>query len=740
MKLIANKILYCFVIALFITLSSCGGGGGGGGNGTATSFSIGGTVSGLDNGKQVVLSDNGTGALDISQNGSFQFAQKVALNGSYAVTVATQPPGETCVVLNGSDSDVSANITNVKVICSNKTVAIGGVVSGLEAGVSVMLTLSTNNNSITVSQNSNFTFPSVIPMYSLYNVTAKSSSNAEICSVTNNSGIAVSNIANIKVICSAQTLTVSGNVSGLPLGAKVILSNADGDNQPIPLNITSKTNNPFNFLIPYAGSYSINVTAPNKYNCSVNPNNVKDIQANVTNVQIICSIKTFKVTGIVNNLADNHYIILKDNSSAKKYDQSIKFFGGETNFTFKVPDGGSYDIKVKFADGYTCSVIKGSGDNIKSDVSNVVVNCIQQYFSLYSFQGGTVDGENPNGGLILANDGNFYGTTQDGGAYNKGTIFKISPLGVEKLLYSFKGPVNQDGRTPKSALIQATDGNLYGTTYFGGTSDQGTIFRFDLTTKYESPIYSFTGTGNDGANPEGTIIQDGNYLYGTTYGGGANGAGSVFKTDLSGVLTTIHSFNSSSEGSSDGDLPISGLYKSLNGIFYGTTEVGGDYGNGTVYTISSSGVESKLYSFTNNGDGKHPYSNVIQANDGNLYGTTPNAGPSGTGSVFKITLPAGIMSTLYIFKNNGQDGTSPSSGLIQGNDGDLYGVSSAGGSFGNGTIYKITLAGEESALYSFINSNASPVGDLFQYSDGSFYGTTYRGGTLSAGTVFKFKQ
>lgn len=752
-----------FVIAIIMGLSitSCSGGGG---SETAASLSIGGTISGLVSGKWVVLKNNGTDALTIGQNGSFKFSQKIAFNGNYLVTIATQPTGETCVVLNGSDSDVSANVTNIKVICSDKTVSIGGTVSGLESGVNVMLTLSTNDSSIIVNQNSNFTFPNAIPLYSLYNVTAKASSNAEICSVANGNGIATSNIANIKVVCSAQKITVSGNISGLTLGSKVILSNTDGDNQPIPINIVSKTN-PFSFLIPYDGSYSINVTAPNKYKCSVAPNNLKDIKTNITNVQIICSTKILNVTGSVLNLGYFNYIILKDSSSDKKYDQSIKYYGEDPNFTFKVPYGGSYNIEVTFSDGYSCPVINGSGKNIQADISNVKVNCIQQYFSIYSFQSVALDGKKPEGGLAMGPDGYLYGTLSEGGTSatigdpGDGGIYKINPLtGIESLVYSFQGAPN-DGQEPHGQLILATDGDFYGTTKFGGPGryvlGSGTIFRFDPRTNSESVIYSFAGT-SDGANPEAALIQasDG-YLYGTAANNGISPfSGTVFKIQSTGQnFSVIYSFNNTH----DGYHPASGLIEGSDGYLYGTTRFGssnnpvGVIGNGTIFRVSKSGTNyGILYSFKGESDGAYPDNRLVEYSPGLFYGVAPYSsanqysGGSGNGLIYQFSQALGYQ-VVYNFKNN-SDGIYPAGALIKAQDGNLYGTTKIGGVQGSGTVYMFNPSTvEKNILYSFLgwdmNDGENPLGQLLQLNDGSIWGVTYQGGNFSDfGTVFKFKQ
>ncbi len=212
--------------------------------------------------------------------------------------------------------------------------------------------------------------------------------------------------------------------------------------------------------------------------------------------------------------------------------------------------------------------------------------------TLYSFGGS--DGSGPWAGLIQATDGNFYGTTTQGGAYGDGTVFKITPSGALTTLHSFAG---SDGSSPYAGLIQGTDGNFYGTTYYGGAATWcygyagcGTIFRITpsgtLTT-----LHSFDG--GDGAWPQAGLLQanDGNF-YGTALTGGATtfcygypGCGTIFKITPSGTLTTLYSFQGS-----EGAIPIGGLIQASDGKFYGTTEGGGDTvdcqgGCGTIFRL-----------------------------------------------------------------------------------------------------------------------------------------------------------
>jgi uncharacterized repeat protein (TIGR03803 family) len=243
---------------------------------------------------------------------------------------------------------------------------------------------------------------------------------------------------------------------------------------------------------------------------------------------------------------------------------------------------------------------------------------------LYSFGGGT-DGAVPSAGLLQATDGNFYGTTTSGGA-GFGTVFKITPAGAETVLYSFGG--GTDGAAPQAGLIQSTDGNFYGSTLSGGANNVGTVFKITLAGT-ETVLYSFGSGGNDGQSPYGVLVQgtDGNF-YGTTITGGTAGAGTVFKVTPAGVETVLWSFG---YVAGDGSNPYAGLIRGVDGDFYGTASTGGANNDGTIFKITLAGVETVLYSFTGGSDGKFPYGGLIQGTDGNFYGTTEFGGPNGGG-------------------------------------------------------------------------------------------------------------
>jgi uncharacterized repeat protein (TIGR03803 family) len=386
----------------------------------------------------------------------------------------------------------------------------------------------------------------------------------------------------------------------------------------------------------------------------------------------------------------------------------------------------------------------------------------QTLTTLFTFDG--TDGEVPVGPLTQGTDGNLYGTTSAGGVHDSGTVFKITLSGTLTTLYSFCSQSGcPDGATPYAGLVQATGGDFYGTTYEGGANRRGTVFKITpggtLTT-----LYSFCSEGEelctDGSNPDTGLVEATNGdFYGTTYYGGVSGKGTVFRITALGTLKTLYSFCAKS-GCTDGEHPSAGLVQAANDEFYGTTGIGGAHADGTVFKITSSGTLTTLYSFcsqTGCTDGAIPYAGPIQAANGDFYGTTFDGGAAdacvyagGCGTVFKIT-PTGTLTTLYSFcsQSGCLDGESPSAPLVQATNGDFYGTTYEAGSgcaalyYGCGTAFKITSSGTLTTLHRFCSQGgslctdgASPYAALLQATDGNLYGTTRAGGSMGYGVLF----
>jgi uncharacterized repeat protein (TIGR03803 family) len=301
--------------------------------------------------------------------------------------------------------------------------------------------------------------------------------------------------------------------------------------------------------------------------------------------------------------------------------------------------------------------------------------------------------------------------------------------------YTFTG--GQDGANPYASLIRDKAGKLYGTTIGGGPCGCGTVFKLE-SNGAETVLYSFAAR-TDGASPFAPVtIDKTGTLYGTTTGYGAYGFGTAFKLTKTGEETTLHGF----ADRTDGGLPYAGLIRDGSGNLYGTAAIGGDLncnpgtfpGCGVVYKLSKRGVESVLYSFTGGQDGANPYASLIRDKDGNFYGTTGSGGASNAGTVFKLTT-TGVESVLYSF-TGGSDGGTPQSVLIRDEAGNFYGTTYSGGDsscdppYGCGTVFKLAPSGKETVLHRFTGGSdgALPFGGVVRDAKGNVYGTTNDGG------------
>jgi uncharacterized repeat protein (TIGR03803 family) len=312
---------------------------------------------------------------------------------------------------------------------------------------------------------------------------------------------------------------------------------------------------------------------------------------------------------------------------------------------------------------------------------------------------------------------------------------------------------NADGAYPFAGLVQATNGEFYGTTYGGGANLSGAIFKVSANGSL-TLVYSFCSETNctDGALPRAGLMQDSNgNLYGAAEGGGTNNRGTVFTITPAGRLTVIYDFCNLA-GCADGAAPYGGLVQASNGSLVGTTESGGQYGFGSIFSITPAGSFKTLYSFcasTGCPDGASPSGTLVQAANGVYYGTTQSGGKSANcgayacGTVFKFT-GAGALTTLHSFcvKSGCADGQAPYAGLTLASDGNFYGTTPAGGAnANNGTVFKITPAGKLTTLYNFCSQagcadGQSPNAGLIQATDGNLYGATSSGGAQGYGSLF----
>jgi len=355
-------------------------------------------------------------------------------------------------------------------------------------------------------------------------------------------------------------------------------------------------------------------------------------------------------------------------------------------------------------------------------------------------------------------DGNFYGATFRGGANGAGMIFKMTPEGDLTTLYSFCAEREcPDGQFPFDALVEGTDGDFYGTTLNGGQYERGTVFRFDPEGGL-STLYNFCSQANcaDGNYP-GQVLQgsDGN-LYGITLTGGANGAGTIFKLTPQGVLTTLYNLCSQG-GCADGyyiDESLGTLIEGTDGNFYGTTDLGGNqagycrvYGCGTVFKITPQGKFTTIYRFcsqANCADGADPYQ-LTQGADGYFYGVTGTGGSYSVvgGTIFKLSAEGGL-TTLYSFcaQTDCPDGREPISLAQAVGGGNFYGTTFFGGTSkdcanGCGAVFEITATGAMTSLESFDGTDGNQPYGLAQAPSGTFYGVTSSGGAHTyGGTVY----
>jgi uncharacterized repeat protein (TIGR03803 family) len=371
-------------------------------------------------------------------------------------------------------------------------------------------------------------------------------------------------------------------------------------------------------------------------------------------------------------------------------------------YSFKGSPDGALPYAALFRDGqgnlYGTTTMGGTGPCFNGSVHGcgtvfkVDTNAVETI--LHSFQGGD-DGQNPYGPVVVDLAGNIYGATVSGGLYGAGIVFKLDPAGNLTVLHNFAGA--PDGANPYGGLILDAVGNLYGVTNLGGSSacvnagGCGTVFKID-SLGVETVLYRFR-SGTDGQNPYGNLWRDatGN-LFGTTYRGGTGcgsggGCGTVFRIDSHGNETVLYSFR----GGADGSGPEAGVVGDNLGNLYGTTAIGGfdncPGGCGTVFKIDTSGDESILYRFTGKRDGYLPNVALIRDSNGNLFGTTPRGG-LGAGNVYSVT-SSGTFKSIYTFRSGSSYGS-----VIEDSAGNLYGTTNGGGNGacfdGCGTVFEIS--------------------------------------------------
>ena len=377
------------------------------------------------------------------------------------------------------------------------------------------------------------------------------------------------------------------------------------------------------------------------------------------------------------------------------------------------------------------------------------------YTALYRFNGSGSDGQNPQAALLQGGDGMLYGTTAGGGVSSAGTVFKLNKDGSGyRILYSF-GAGAGDGQKPRAGLMEGIDGALYGTTFSGGTSSNGTVFKLSKDGSGYSVMHHFSG-GDDGGLPLAVLVEgrDGK-LYGTTAGGTPSAIfyqGTVFTLNKDGSdYKILHTFGG---GFGDGEEPLAGLVEGSDGMLYGTTYFGGFsfidqmYGSGTIFKLNKDGSGyGILINFGSGAEGVNPSAALVEGIDGKLYGTTidPSYFSGVRPTVFKINKDGSGYTRLHLFSSYAGQGENPPSGLVQGSDGALYGTTQSGGAQSFGMVFKLNRDGSG---YTVLRSLAGPAGgdgvypttQLVEGSDGALYGSTVNDGNFNSPTVFKVNK
>jgi len=373
-------------------------------------------------------------------------------------------------------------------------------------------------------------------------------------------------------------------------------------------------------------------------------------------------------------------------------------------------------------------------------VSTALAAYAQTYTPLYNYGSTTGDPINPSPFSLMSqgHDGRIYSTSAFGGSHSGGAAYAITTGGSLTVLYNF--PAYPGPTAPESGLTLSTDGFFYGTTTSGGAHIVGTVFKLSDAGAYTN-LWDFTGTGTDEGNPQAPLVLGTDLnMYGTTDGVYSGTYGTAFKITSKGKLTTIHPFKST-----DGAVPYA-ILLGLDANFYGVSRLGGANNLGAILKMTKAGKVTVLHSFagTAGNDGSLPIGGLVQANDGTLYGTTYGGGTKNWGTVFKIDPTGKNYLVLHNFDRTADvnDGIQPLGGLALGTDGNVYGTTGGGGHQNSGALFRVTPAGAYSTVYSFCavagcKDGFFPQTGMVQHTNGKFYGATESGGpTLNGGEFF----
>jgi autotransporter-associated beta strand protein len=571
-----NRLALVAVFTGFI-FAGCGGGGGGAGtsavSSSTTTYSIGGSVSGLASGTQVTLQNNGADGLTLSANGAFTFTTQVAANDTYSVTVSGQPTGQICSVSGGtgSGSGLSVNVSNVSIVCSAETLSIGGSLTGLASNEQVTLQ-NNGSNALTLSADGSFTFTTPVAYSGSYLVTVSSQPTGQICSVSGGTGSGAGitgNVASVGIVCSSNTHMIGGTVTGLANGAQVTLLN-NGSNA-----LTLSADGAFTFTTPVAdtGSYLVSVSSqPIGQICSVADDTGygAGVTANVANVSIFCSSDSYTVGGTVTGLASGTQVTLLNN------DSNALTVSANGSFTFTTPVAyqASYAVTVSGQPtGQICSPssLTGSGAGVSANVGNVRFVCSSDTYTISGTVTGLVSGGQVS---LLNNDANALTLSANG------TFTFTTPLAYSG---SYAVTVSGQPTGQTCAVINATGAGVtanIGNIGISCTNGSGSGSGGSSGTNITSEITVNGGTSNialSGANYKINLSADGP----TVYSGELNGTGKLELVSGHLILTGASIFNLSTVAETVAFAYMPGNAYTYEGYagsgFYGGTFHGGLY-------------------------------------------------------------------------------------------------------------------------------------------------------------------
>ena len=344
----------------------------------------------------------------------------------------------------------------------------------------------------------------------------------------------------------------------------------------------------------------------------------------------------------------------------------------------------------------------------------------------------------PTGSLTLASDGMLYGMTQNGGDYEYGVLFRFDPAtSTFTTMHKFQF-LPDDGANPDGSLIQASDGKLYGMTYGGGSNNSGILFQFDPVSLIYTNLLNF-GDVSDGTGPEGSLLQatDGK-LYGMTFQGGINNLGILFQFD---PATSTYAKMLDFDGASNGANPYGSLMQASDAKLYGMTFAGGANNIGVLFQFDpAASTYTKELDFAGASNGGHAFGDLMQASDGKLYGVIAGGGIHNTGVLFQYDPSTSTFTKTFDF-NSYDSGAGPWGSLMQASDGELYGMTNIGGITNYGTLFQYapsTSAFAKQIDFSTSPPGATPWGSLLLASDGKLYGMTSNGGNNQLGVLFQY--